>query len=187
MINAYTRKPSALSIAEAVYESRPPLRRTTAPRSSFVVRLSSDPARIWTPDVLVHLELHPDRNAVGQDPPAERLRIEHAVDRREMNRGDLVVQVVTRHHVFRVVVVRAILDDELPLVRARQPIDVAPVHAGGFPAAGTLHVHDLDDAGWHIGDRAMSAGLDQHGLAAVEQRLHQRIDLLLQERLPAGD
>ncbi len=34
---------------------------------------------------------------------------------------------------------------------------------------------------------AMAASFDEHGLAAIEQRLHQRIDVLLQQRLAAGD
>ena len=39
----------------------------------------------------------------------------------------------------------------------------------------------------HAGGAAVTAGLEQHGLAALEQRLHQRIHVLLQQRLAAGD
>ena len=40
--------------------------------------------------------------------------------------------------------------------------------------------------GRHVGDAAMAAGLDQHGLPGIEQALHQRIHIGLQQRLAAG-
>ena len=36
-------------------------------------------------------------------------------------------------------------------------------------------------------DRPMAAGLEQHGMSACEQPLHQRVDVLLQQGLAAGD
>ena len=39
----------------------------------------------------------------------------------------------------------------------------------------------------HARGAAMAAGFEQHGAAAIEQRLHQRIDVVLQQRLAAGD
>ena len=57
-----------------------------------------------------------------------------------------------------------------------------------FAAAGTFDVDDLDDR--RRARRSMltvSAGLDQHRLARRQQPLHQRIDVLLQQRLAARD
>ena len=56
-----------------------------------------------------------------------------------------------------------------------------------FAARRALDVDDLDDRRRHGGDRPMAAGLEQHRAAAVEQALHQRIDVVLEQRLAAGD
>src|SRR5688500_16724991 len=111
-------------MAAAVYESRPPLRRTTA----------SDTARGRAPDVLVELQLDAHPQPVGEYPLRERLRLEHTVHRREVNGGGTVGQVVPGDDVLGVVVVAAILDDELHLVLRAQPIEVRPVHLVGLAA-----------------------------------------------------
>src|SRR5512134_494283 len=103
MVNANSRKPSARAIAAAVYESSPPLSRTTA----------SDTARVRTPDVLVELQLHAHGQLVGEHPFRQRLRIEDTVHRRQMNRGRAPGKLVPRDHVAGELVVGAILDDEL--------------------------------------------------------------------------
>ena len=67
--------------AAAVYESSPPLSRTTA---SFTRRGPlSDAARVRVPDVLVQLQLHAHRQAVGEHPLRQRARVHHAVHRRK--------------------------------------------------------------------------------------------------------
>src|SRR5438552_13860304 len=106
MLRAYSRKPSALSMAAAVYESSPPLNKTTAVRdvaSGLIVRWrhsrrNPQPSTrnpqplnspgVWAPDVLVHLKLDAHGNAIGEHPLAEGLRIEQAVDRREVHGRD---------------------------------------------------------------------------------------------------
>ena len=96
-------------------------------------------------------------------------------------------EVVARDDVARVLVVLAILDDELHLVVRAQPVEVAPVVPLGLAAARALHVENGDDLGGHALGAAVSAGLEQHRAAALEQRLHQRVHVLLQQRLAAGD
>src|SRR5688572_21009903 len=94
---------------------------------------------------------------------------------------------MTGDHAARVLVVFPILDDELQLVMRAQPFEVVPVGMLRFAAARALDVQHGDD--WLRNPRraAMTTGLEQHRLAALQQPLHQRIDVLLQERLPAGD
>src|SRR4029077_7439222 len=84
-------------------------------------------------------------------------------------------------------VIVAILDDELHLVMPRQQIDILPVVLVGLAAARTFHVHDLDDARRHTGNGAMPAGFEHHGIAAIEQHIHQRKDIFLEKRLSASD
>ena len=68
-----------------------------------------------------------------------------------------------------------------------QAIEVRPVVLRRLAAAGTLDVDDPDDLGGHVVDAAMPAGLEHHRVPVVEQPLHQRIDVRLQQRLAAGD
>ena len=68
-----------------------------------------------------------------------------------------------------------------------QAVEVAPVVLRRFAAAGTLDVDDLDDRRRHARRSPMAAGLEHHRAPAGEQPLHQRIDVLLQQRLAAGD
>src|SRR5947209_13839842 len=119
MVSAYISKPSDLAMAAAVYESRPPLRSTTA--------RSSDPSRCGCPDVFVQLKLEPRRHAVGEHPFRERFRFEDTVDRRVQDRRAARREVVPPNHVARKLIVRSILDHELHLVVRRQAIEVAPV------------------------------------------------------------
>src|SRR5438034_185865 len=56
-VSAYTSNPDSRAMAAAVYESRPPLSRTTA----------LDPSDIGAPDVLVDLQLKADRQPIFQN------------------------------------------------------------------------------------------------------------------------
>src|SRR5262249_27583631 len=51
---------------------------------------------------------------------------------------------------------------------------------------GALHVENGDDRIGHTGGAPVSAGLEQNGASAMEQCLHERIHLLLEQRLAAG-
>ena len=57
----------------------------------------------------------------------------------------------------------------------------------GLAAPGTFDVHDGDDRLWNIIERNVAAGLEQDFVSALEQPLHERIDLLLQQRFAARD
>src|SRR5438132_485176 len=76
MVSVNRSNPDWLAMAAAVYESRPPLSRTTA----------LDPPDIGAPDVLVDLQLKADRQPIFQNPLRQRFRIHHAVDRRAQHR-----------------------------------------------------------------------------------------------------
>src|SRR5262249_53632866 len=132
------RWPSARAMAAAVYESRPPLNSTTA----------SDTARVWAPDVLVQLQLHANRQVIGEHPFRQCLRIEHAVDRREMNRRRPIGEVARADDITRPLVVGAILDDELHFVSRAQPIQIRPIVRARFTTARTFDVKDRDDLAW---------------------------------------
>ncbi len=117
---------------------------------------------------------------------AERLRVEHAVHGREEHAGHLRAQLLPREHFAGVVVVDAVANHELHFVVRPQPREVAGVVLRRFPAARTLHVHDHGGVGRHVFDAAVATGLDQHLHAGGVQAVHQRIDVLLQQRLAAG-
>src|SRR4030095_5107414 len=122
MVNANSRKPSARALPAAVYESSPPLSRTTA----------SDTACVRTPDVLVQLQLDADRQLVGEHPFRQRLRIADATYPRQMNRRGAANELVPCDDVAGELVIGAILDDELDLVLPTQSVQVRPVVLGGF-------------------------------------------------------
>src|SRR6266550_3846226 len=175
-VSAKRRKPSPRAIAAAVYESSPPLSRTTA----------LDSTRIRIPDVLVQLELDAHRQAVGEHPLGQRARIHDAMNRRQMDRRRTQRQVVPRDRLARVLVVRAIPYDKLHLVVRPKSIEVAPIVLAGFAAARTFHIEDGDDAFGHSSRAAVAAGLEQHGATAIEQSLHEWIHIILQQWLTAG-
>src|SRR6185503_5410232 len=102
MVNANSRKPSARALAAAVYESSPPLSRTTV----------SDTACVGAPDVLVQLQLDAHRQFVGEHPLRQRLWIEDAVHRRQMNRRSAAHELVPCDDLAGELVIGAILDDE---------------------------------------------------------------------------
>src|SRR5688572_1377235 len=108
-------------IAAAVYESSPPLRRTTAsppgpPRDDPMATEGSDTARRRIPDEFVELKLDAGGNAIGEHPFRQRPRVHHAVDRRQVDGRRARSEIVPGDDVARVVVVRAVLDHELDLV-----------------------------------------------------------------------
>src|SRR5688572_7465579 len=98
MLSAEMEKPSRAATAAAVYESRPPLRRTTA----------LDATRCRAPDVLVHLQLHTHRQAIGNHPLRQHFRIELAVHRRKQHCIDLIDQLLAPDELARELVVGAV-------------------------------------------------------------------------------
>ena len=95
-------------------------------------------------------------------------------------------KVLAPDDLLREFIVAPIGDHEFHLVPFREVREVAPVVLVRLAGARALHVHDADDARRHVGDAAMPAGLDQHGLPGIEQALHQRIHVGLQQWLAAG-
>src|SRR5882672_10064765 len=190
-VSAYSANPSRRAIAAAVYESRPPLSRTTAlplddARGTPELVGGLDSTRRRVPDVLVKLQLDPHGQVVREHPLRQRPRVHDAVHGREVDRRGARREAVPHDDVAGVLVVRAILDDELHLVLRTKAVEVAPVVFRGLAAAGALHVEDGDDAVGDAGRAAMASGLEEHRPPAFEQLLHQRIHILLQQRLAAG-
>ena len=109
------------------------------------------------------------------------------MDGREQDGSHTPAEPVFRDDIARVLVVAAVLDDELDLVVRREPIEVGPVVTVRFAAARALDVDDLDDRPWHTLDAHVPARFDHDRLARVEQAVHQRVDLALQQRLAAGN
>src|SRR5262245_56364541 len=103
-----------------------------------------------------------------------------------MARRGATRNLVARDDVASKLVVDAILHDELHLVLRTQPFEILPVVLPIFAAARALHVEDGHDAIRNALDAAMATRFEQDGLAIVEKALHERIDILLQQRLAAG-
>src|SRR5690242_6180550 len=122
--------PASPASAAAVYESRPPLSRTTA---------LLDAADISTPDMFVNLKLKSNRQPVGENPRGQLLWAHHPMNRREEHRRAAPIECVPRDDVTGELVVGSILNDELHLVARPQPIDVAPFHAFRLAARRALH------------------------------------------------
>ena len=125
------------TIAAAVNESRPPLSSTTArcpvaPSPSGPC--SQTPRASGAPDVLVRLELQPDRQPIGQDPGGQILAWQDAVHGRQEHGGAAIEQAVASDDVACEFVVAAILDDELYLVCRRQQVEVGPAVLLGLAA-----------------------------------------------------
>ena len=73
------------------------------------------------------------------------------------------------------------------LFRSSDPLEIRPVIAVRLAAARTLDVHDLDDAVLHLFEADVPARLEHHREPVIQQPLHERIDVLLQQRLATGD
>src|SRR5688500_1922592 len=120
----------------------------------------SDATSLWRPDVLVELELHADRESIGEHPFRQDPRIEHAVHRRQVYRGGPLSQSVTSDRVACVLVVRAVLDHELHLIVRTQAVEVRPVGPRRLAAARTLDVENRDNGDRHARRAAVAPGLE---------------------------
>ena len=90
--------------------------------------------------------------------------------------------------VARELVIGAVGEHELHLVAPGKCVQVLTAKSIRRARVRTLHVHDLVDLFRHTGEQALATGLQQHGIAAVHESLHQRHQFaLLQHRLAAGD
>jgi hypothetical protein len=65
-------------------------------------------------------------------------------------------------------------------------IDVLPTDGVRFPAAGTLDIDNLDNRSGYSRDTDMAAGFQHDRITFAEEGFHQRVNLLLFERLAAG-
>jgi hypothetical protein len=135
----------------------------------------------------VNLQLNADRQTIGEHPFGQRLRVQLSVHRGEVNGCGAPCECALCDNVARPLVVGAILHDELHLVMRTQALEVAPVIAMRFTAAGTLDVEDRDDL---VGNARRCRGARRSRAARScrdRAALHQRVDLFLEQRLTAGD
>ncbi len=68
-----------------------------------------------------------------------------------------------------------------------QHIQVGVTVLHHLAAARAFEVDDLDHLRRHLVDRQRPAGLQHHRVAVIQKRPHQVMDLVLQQRLAAGD
>ena len=125
--------------------------------------------RVGAPHVLVHLELHADRQASsstqatscrGASLPKTVLASRFGVRSRE---GAFA------HGRAHPLVVGAVGEHELDLVARADVLEVAPAVAVRLAAARALEVHDLVDARVDAGHVGLAARLDEHRAARVAQ------------------
>jgi len=133
------------------------------------------------------LKLHANGQVVLEDPFGQGARIHDTVHRRDMNSVGTTGQIVARDYVACVLVIQSILDNKLHFVVRPDAIQVAPIVLPGFAATRALHVEDRDDASGDARGAAVTTCLEKHRPATVEQALHERIHILLQQWLTAGD
>ena len=101
---------------------------------------------------------------------------------RQVDGGRAFGKPMARDDIASIFVVFAVRDDEFHLVMRSKPLEVAPIVAVRLPAAGTLDIEDGHDGFRHIRGAAMAAPLQQYRSAAVDERLHQRVHFVLEQR-----
>src|SRR5580700_6097533 len=179
----------------------PPLRRTTA-REWFVVDIEnySDPLHRRVPDELVQLQTESGRYVIGEHPLGQFLGVKQTV-RTVAGAGRVFAKRRGKKdsvHVFRQmmfasepvgkVVVGAAAQDKLDFVLSIQALEVLHTKRVALAGVRTFHIDDLDDSGRNPLQRALSAGLKQNFVTAVQEPLHQRHDIaLLQHGFATGD
>src|SRR6201995_2046536 len=108
-------------------------RRSTLHLSSFILHpssLLSDSARLWPPDVLVHLQLHANVQPARRDEVCEFAQICLAPDGRDEHGERASFEMVFLDDAARELPVAAVCDDEFNLVAVgAQALKVRPVVA----------------------------------------------------------
>ena len=137
------------------------------------------------PDVLVQLQVQPDRQPVAQQPVHQLTGVQLAVH-----------QATARPRSGRPGTGSGSPpppSDSPPRPSARtspRPCETGrparPSESGGSPPTRGLHVHDPDHLGGQLVDRVSPGGLDHHPVGLLEQQLGQGHDLALEHRLAAG-
>ena len=135
----------------------------------------------------MQLQLQPGGQTIREHPFGKDARLEDAVDGRQQNGRGARAERVPIDDALRELVVAAVLNDELDFVVPRQPAEVLPIVLVGFAAGGTLDVDDFENRRRHPRNGPMAAGLEHDAPARGQQTVHQRIHLVLQQRLAAGN
>src|SRR5712692_6551937 len=103
----------------------------------------SNSARFRTPDVFVHLQLHPKVRSAFGDPIRQFLQVYLAPRRRDQDRSSAPFEVVLRDYLEREVPVSAISNHKLYFVQIwSQQIKIGPMISFGFARTGALDVQD---------------------------------------------
>ena len=131
--------------------------------------------------------MHASGEPVLEDPFGELPQVEYAMHRRQVHRGHATGQLVEGNDVTGIPVIAMVFQDEFHLIMRPKPLEVRPVISLRFSAAWALHVENGHDRCGNACGTAMPACFEQHRMPSVHQRLHERIDLILQERFSTGN
>src|SRR5687768_15540263 len=84
-------------------------------------------------------------------------------------------------------VIDAVGEHELDLIVWTQTFEVVPVHPMRFTASRTFDVENRDHVHWHSFSASVPSRFEQNSAATRNEPLHQRVDIILQERLATCD
>src|SRR5215467_1652041 len=129
----------------------------------IIVPVDSYAARVRSPDMLMHLQLHSNRETVLENPSGQCRRLQASEHATHQHRIDASRQLMTQDHLARPLVIGAIGEHKLHFVVRCQVINIAPSIARRFAASWTLQVHHLDRARVESAHIARSRGFDQYG------------------------
>jgi hypothetical protein len=149
-------------------------------------RCSLSPPRFLRPQQPVQLELQPDIELVFQDPGRQVGAGKAAGNRGEENPGSSGLS-QGGEHLFCPAIVRGRGNDEFHLVGRGEIGKIVKIHPIMHGTVRTFDIHDLHHPGVEPGQADGAIGLQQDASAAGQQDVDERIDVLLQQRLTAGD
>src|SRR6266480_1928039 len=147
----------------------------------------SHPARVRAPDVLVHLQLHPNVHSAFGDPIRQFSQVNLAPRRRDQDRAGTPFEIVLSDHLEREVPVSAISDHELYFVQiGSQQIKIGPMISFSLARARTLDIQDYLRSLVHLPGRDIATGFNQDFVFFVAKLRNQSESLALGERFAAG-
>ncbi len=135
----------------------------------------SHPARVRAPDVLVHLQLHPNVHSAFGDPIRQFSQVNLAPGRRDQDRAGTPFEIVLSDHLEREVPVSAISDHELYFVQiGSQQIKIGPMISFSLSRARTLDIQDYLRSLVHLPGRDIATGFNQDFVFFVAKLRNQR-------------
>jgi hypothetical protein len=134
----------------------------------------------------VYLKLHPNVQTTRQQPGGQ-VNWFNQTERRAQQHRDTFVEVMGVYDVRRPVEVVPRRDHKLDLIRRLESIQVSPTVILALATIRTLQIHNDVDTPIDGSDVMGAAGLQKDSASRVRHLSHERENVRLQERLPAGD